>query len=86
MLHEYSKKYSWFCSLAKPIVKKVNKKVQGVSQAAANPWHQEGEKKDKNQPVQNKQTKAWEANRQALSAPSEVITMLKGLKKHEDKE
>ena len=34
----------------------VNKKVQGVpqSEAATNPWHQEEEKKDKNQCVQNK--------------------------------
>ena len=34
----------------------------------------------------NKQTNAREAHRQAPSSPSEVITMLKGMKKHEDKE
>ena len=43
-------------------------------------------KKDKNKRVQNKQTHARETHRQAPSSPSEVITMLKGLKKHEDKE
>ena len=34
----------------------------------------------------NKQTNAREAHRQAPSSPSEVITMLKGMTKHEDKE
>ena len=34
--------------------------------------------------MQNKQIR--EAHRQAPSSPSEVITMLKGMKKHEDKE
>ena len=36
--------------------------------------------------TQNKQTNAREAHRQTPSSPSEVITMLKGLTKHEDKE
>ena len=37
--------------------KNVNRHFQGVpqSQAAANPWHQEEEKKDQHQRVQNKQ-------------------------------
>ena len=63
--------------------KKVNRKVQGVpqSQATTYHWHQEEEKKDKNQRGQNKQTNAREAHRPALYSPSEVITMLKGLKK-----
>ena len=53
------------------------------SQAAANPWHQEEEKKDKNQRVQNKQTNAREAHRPALFSRSELITMLKGLAKQQ---
>ena len=53
-------------------------------QTAANPRHQEEEKKIKH--VQNKQTNAREAHRTALSSPNEVITMLKWIKKHEDKE
>ena len=63
--------------------KTVNRKVQGVpqSQTAANPRHQEEEKNDK-----TKQTNAREAHRPASSSPSEVITMLKGMAKHEDKE
>ena len=36
--------------------------------------------------MQNKQTNVREAHRPAPSSPSEVITMLKGIKKHEDKE
>ena len=36
--------------------------------------------------VQNKQTHARDAHRSAPSSPSEVITMLKRMKKHEDKE
>ena len=69
-------------------VKTVNRKVQGVpqSQTAANPRHQEEEKNDKNEHVQNKQTNAREAHRPAPSSQSEVITMLKGMTKHEDKE
>ena len=65
----------------------VNRKVQGVplSEAAANPWHQEEEKKDKNYRVQNKQANAREAHRPAPSFPVDVITMLKWLNKHEDK-
>ena len=43
-------------NLSREIHKKVKRKVQGVPQlqAAANPWHQEEEKKDKDQRVQNK--------------------------------
>ena len=68
--------------------KRNNRKVQGVprSETAANPWHQEQEKKDKTPRMQNKQTNAPKAYRPAPSSPSEVITMLKELKKHEDKE
>ena len=47
---------------------------------------QEEEKMDKNWHVQNKQTNAREAHRLAPSSPSEVITMLKGINKREDKE
>ena len=36
--------------------------------------------------MQNKQTNAREAQRPAPSSPSELITILKGMKKHEDKE
>ena len=62
--------------------KKVYRKVQGVpqSQNVANPRHQEEETKT------NKQTNAREAHRPASSSPSEVITVLKRMKKHEDKE
>ena len=44
-------------SIFYPKFKKVNRKVQGIpqSQTAANPWHQEEEKKDKNIHAQNKQ-------------------------------
>ena len=68
--------------------RKVNRKVQGVpqSQTAVNPRHQEEEKNDKNEYVQNKQTNAREAHRPAPSSPSEVITILKRMKKHEDKD
>ena len=68
--------------------KKVNRKVQGVpqSQTAANPRHQEEETNDKNQHVQNKQTNARAAHRPAPSSPNEVITMRKGMTKHQDKE
>ena len=55
------------------------------SQAAANPRHQEEEERDNNQRVQNKHTHAREVHRTALSSRSEVITMIKGLKTHEDK-
>ena len=50
----------------------VNRKVQGVpqSQAEGNPWHQEEEKKDTNQPVKYKQTNARKVHRAALSSPS----------------
>ena len=65
-----------------------NRKVQEVpqSQTAANPQHQEEEKNHNNKHVQNKQTNAREAHRPAPSSPSEVITMLKGMTKHENKE
>ena len=72
----------------KTLSKKVNRKVQEVSQSqiAANSWHQEEEKKDKNLHVQNKQTNAQEAHRPAPSSSSEMITMLKGIKKQEKTE
>ena len=54
------------------------------SQTAAN--YQEAEKKDKHLHVQSKQTNAREAQRPAPSSPSEVITMLKGMKNRGDKE
>ena len=51
------------------------------SQTAANPRHQEEEKKDKNIQAQNKQTNVREAQRLAPSSPSEVIRMLKQTEK-----
>ena len=51
------------------------------SQTAANPRHQEEEKKDKNIHAQNKQTSVREAQRPAPSSPSEVIRMLKQTEK-----
>ena len=57
------------------------------SQAAANPWHQQEEKKERHWRVQNKQTNAREAQRPAHFSPTEVITMLNRTEnKHEDKE
>ena len=59
------------------------------SQAAANPWHQEEEKKDKNLRMQtNKQMHEKHIDHLSLSSPSELITMLNstGKKKHENKE
>ena len=65
--------------------KKVNtcRKIQGMPQpqTAANPRHQEEEKKDKNIHAQNKQTNVWEAQRPAPSSPSEVIRILKQTEK-----
>ena len=63
--------------------KNVNRKVQGMpqSQTAANPRHQEEEKKDKNIHARNKQTNVREAQRPAPSSPSEVIRMLKQTEK-----
>ena len=63
--------------------KKVNRKVQGMpqSQTAANPRHQEEEKKDKNIHAQNKQTNVRKAQRPDSSSPSEVIRMLKQTEK-----
>ena len=57
----------------------VNRKVQRVpqSQTAANTRHQEEEKNDKYEQVQNKLTNAREAHRPAPSSSSEMITMLK---------
>ena len=56
------------------------------SQTAANPRHQEEEKKDKNIHSQNKRTNVREAQRPAPSSPSEVIRMLKQTvdKEHEN--
>ena len=51
------------------------------SQTAANPRHQEDEKKDKNIHAQNKQTNVQEAQRPAPSSLSEVIRMLKQMEK-----
>ena len=51
------------------------------SQTAANPRHQEKEKKDKNIYAQNKQTNVREAQRPAPFSPSEVIRMLKQMEK-----
>ena len=50
-------------------------------QTAANPRHQEEEKKDAHIHVQNKQTNVREAKRPAPSSPSEVIRMLKQTEK-----
>ena len=63
-------------------MKKVNRKVQGMpqSQTAANPRHQEEEKKDKNIHAQNKQ-QMYEKHKPAPSSPSEVIRMLKQTEK-----
>ena len=67
---------------------KVKRKVQGIpqSQTAANPRHQEEEKKDKNIHTQNKQTNVREAQRPATSFPSEVIRMLKQTEKRGHRE
>ena len=51
------------------------------SQTAANPRHQEGEKKDKNIHTQNKQTNVQEAQRPVPYSPSKVIRMLKQTEK-----
>ena len=63
--------------------KKVDRNVPGMlqSQTAANPRHQQEEKKDKNMHAQNKQTNVREAQRPAPSSPSEVIRMLKQTEK-----
>ena len=47
------------------------------SQTAANPRHQEEEKKDKNIHAKNKQTNVRETQRPAPASTSEVIRMLK---------
>ena len=62
------------------ILKKVKRKIQGVpqQQAATLPRHQEEEETDKTKQAQLEQT--YEKHfRLALSSPSEVIAMLKGL-------
>ena len=51
------------------------------SQTAANPRHQEEEKKDKNIHAHNKQTNVREAQRPAPSSPSELIRTLKQTEK-----
>ena len=51
------------------------------SQTAANPRHQEEEKKDKNIHAQNKQISVQEAQRPAPPSPSKVIRMLKQTEK-----
>ena len=63
-------------------MKKGKRKVQGVpqSQIAALPRHQEKEKTDKSKQAQIDQTYEKHYLRSALSSPSEVIAMLKGLK------
>ena len=76
--------------------KNVNRKVQGVPQAQPQPtpWHQEEKenekkkkKKKKRIDTRTKQTNKCTRNtRPAPSSPSEVITMLKGMTKYEDKE
>ena len=50
-------------------------------QTAANPRHQEEEKKDKNIYSLTKQTNVRKAQRPAPSSPSEVIRMLKQTEK-----
>ena len=56
------------------------------SQTAANHQHQEEKKNDKYQHVQNNQTNEREAHRPAPSSTSQVITMLKGIKKYGNKD
>ena len=56
------------------------------SQTSANPRHQEEKKNDKNEHVQTNKTNAREAHWPSPSSPSEVIAMLEGMTKHEDKE
>ena len=67
------------------VCKKGKRKVQGVpqSQTAALPRHQEEEETDKSKQAQRSNVR--KALRLALSSPSEVIAMLKGLKKHKNK-
>ena len=63
------------------VKKKVREKSRvPQSQAAAHPSHEEEEETDKTKQAQIKQTYE-KAPRLALSSPSEVIAMLKGLKK-----
>ena len=64
---------------------KVNRKVQGVSQAqtAAYPWHHEEEKNDTKKTKckkKKKKKKAQQVHRPALSSLSEMIAMLKRIK------
>ena len=78
MTSEQSDKYA-YC-------KKVNRKVQEEPQAdvAANPWHQEKEKKGHKLTCAQLTYKC--TIRPKTSSPSNVIKMLKGQKKHIDKE
>ena len=64
-------------------LKKIKRKVQRVhSHVAANSLHQEEEERDINQQAQSKQN-ARKAHRLALSSPSEVVAILKGLKQND---
>ena len=70
------------------ISKQVNRKVQGVSQSqtAANPQHQQKRKMTKTNTYKAiKQMHEKHTDHLPLS-PSEVITMQKRIKKHEDRE
>ena len=64
----------------------MREKSQGMpqSQTAALLRPQEEEETDKSKQAQNR-TNVRKALRLALSSPSEVIAILKGLKKHKDK-
>ena len=68
--------------------KKVHKKSPGSATIIrrSSRRHQEEEINDKSKHVQNKQANAREAHRLAPFSPSKVITMLKRMPKHEDKE
>ena len=56
------------------------------STTAASPGHQEEEKNTKTNTYKTNKQNAREAHRPAPSSPSGVITILKGMTKHEDKE
>ena len=68
------------------IQKNVNRKVLGVPQfqTAANPRHQEEDKMTKTNKY--KTNKCTRSTQTSSLFPSEVITMIKRIKKHEDKE
>ena len=72
------------------ILKTVNRNVQEVHVILA-AWHQKKKKKKKKRKRKKDKVNACkiqytDAHRPAPSFPSQVITVLKGLKKHEDKE